>query len=44
MEGLGYLVGQIQLMGGLNQVWFVSHDSENPSAPAWLSVDEEPPL
>lgn len=44
LEGLGDLVGQVQLMGGLKRVWFVSRDSENPSAPAWLSVGEEPPL
>lgn len=44
LEGLGDLVGQVQPVGGLNQVWFVSHDSENASAPLWLSVDEEPPL
>lgn len=44
LEGLGDLAGQVQLMGGLTQVWFVFCDSENPSAPVWLSVDEEPPL
>lgn len=44
LERLGDLVGQVQPVGGLNQVWFVSHDSENASAPLWLSVDEEPPL
>lgn len=37
-------MGQVQLMGGLKQFYFVWCDSESHLAHAWLSADEEPPL